>query len=618
MPSYRVDAHGATFRVNSPVPLTDEQVWAAVQPEADAHRATQVAQEEAGKAKGGEYKIGKEGFKQAAQQVADETGVAGNMLQGGGETLNRYAMGLKKLVTGLTPEDTQNLEERRTMAEAGGGAALAGQMIGDAALTYPLMRAPGLIATAPKVAPVLAKVLPQALTATRTGRIGMGAAEAIAPNALAGALGSPEDMQKGAAWGAAGGALGAGANRLIGGALKPAVSGAGRELIEQGIQPTPGQALGGWAGKMEEKAGSLPLVGDIIGRARNRSLKEYNEAIAGRISQEVTGDKGLPRAAGRALGKAGDEELTALRRQIGDVYEQVLARTPNLRVERDLVERKLADIASDPGLGLSDASAKRLFDYAEKHLLARGADISGDIAKRLESDMGRVASNMKSSSTAEERAYGEAIDRLHQFWREGLKGSLAPTDRELLGKADAAWRAFRPVDEAAKTATSQLRPGAPGVYTPRVLRSSLAAADKSQSDNVLRAMQAQPVSAAKTPHEYVASMSRAGQTLGDVVPSSGTAERLLATAGLGGGALATDFATTLGAASASALATGAAYSRMGAMLMTQGAFPATREAAAKFLASKGVPPEMIPTLTQQTLAAYERTKHKLPLTMGAK
>jgi hypothetical protein len=432
-------------------------------------------------------------------------------------------------------------------------------------------------------------------------------AQAVAPNAALGALSSPEDRTEGALYGGAGGLAGAGVTRAVGGALKPFVSREGAELIEQGIQPTPGQAVGGAVGKLEEKLGSIPVIGDIIGRGRNRAIQEYNQALAGRVAQQVTGEQGLPRVAGQKLGEVGDEALLALRKQIGQAYEDALGQAPLLRIERAPIEKAVADIASDPALALSDDSAKRLFGYVEKNLFARGEDISGQTAKRIESDMGKAVARFKSgNATSEERAYGEALDRVHETWRNGIMGSLPEEAQRTLQNANAAWRGFRPLDDAAAAATSQLRE-TPGVYTPRVLRQALAKADKSQADNVLRELQRQPVAQAANPYEYAASMSRAGRTLGDVVPDSGTAGRL----GMGGlavGAVPMALAhpaAALGGVAALA-ATAGAYSRAGAQLLTQGAFPATREAVASWLAKKGLPREAIPALVEQTLALYGR------------
>ena len=48
-----------------------------------------------------------------------------------------------------------------------------------------------------------------------------------------------------------------------------------RELMDQGIQPTVGQSLGGMANRVEQKLSSVPFVGDAINYARNRAQGEF-------------------------------------------------------------------------------------------------------------------------------------------------------------------------------------------------------------------------------------------------------------------------------------------------------------------------------------------------------
>lgn len=603
MPAFKVDVDGTSYRVEAP---DENTAWSWAN---QTHRAEQVKLEEAGKAKGGEFKIGAEGFKPAAEQVAKETGFGGRFMQGVGETFDRYAYGLEGLWRDLKPEERARLEQNRIQADVGGTAATLGQAAGDVAISAPaLLAAPAAAPVVAARAPVLARAM-----ASLPGRV----VGTLAPNAALGALSAPEDRAAGAAYGAVGGAVGAGVNRAVGGLVKPFVSEGAEELIRQGVQPTPGQAIGGAVGKMEEKLGSIPLVGDIIGRSRNRAINEFNEALAGRTAQHLTGETGLPRAAGRKLGDVGDEALLKLRAQIGQTYEDVLASVPKLRIEREAIESEVAKIMNDASLDLSEQSAKRLADYAEKHLMTPRSNIMGEItgetAKRIESDMGKAATRARTSSVGEERAYGEALDRLHAFWREGVSASMPPEKAALLKRANEAWRGFLPQDAAAAMASSQTA-DKQGVFTPRVLRSALARGDKSQSDNVLRGLQQQPVANARTPYEYAASMSRAGRDLGNVVPDSGTTPRALA-AGLLPTVGYMNPVATIAGGSAAAAATAAAYSRMGSALLTRGAFPATREAVTKWLVSQKIPPELIPVISEQILAGTARAQRPLPRSM---
>src|SRR5262245_55719281 len=138
MPKYDITIGGQTFEVESPQELSDQQAYAAAVPEYTRLRSQQMKDEAAGRAAGGQYKIGgPEAFRQAAQQVANETGAGGRFLQGVGETFDRYAYGLKGLFTDLAPEEKQRLAQNKVLADVGGPAATVGQIAGDVAITGP-------------------------------------------------------------------------------------------------------------------------------------------------------------------------------------------------------------------------------------------------------------------------------------------------------------------------------------------------------------------------------------------------------------------------------------------------------------------------------------------------
>ena len=55
-----------------------------------------------------------------------------------------------------------------------------------------------------------------------------------------------------------------------------------RLLQSEGVRPTIGQTLGGWANKTEEKLQSLPIMGDAIAAARARSTSGFEAATHNR------------------------------------------------------------------------------------------------------------------------------------------------------------------------------------------------------------------------------------------------------------------------------------------------------------------------------------------------
>lgn len=536
------------------------------------------------------------------------------LLVGAGAALARAGEGIGRLyaATGLPGSDdfAPALEQAKANREAyqqnhPGGWATAGEVLGDVA-----MSAVPVGAAARVGAQVGTRVLPRAMAKFAP------AAADIAANAAYGAATAPEERGQAAAFGAGGAALARGAQRVAGGVVKPWVTDDARALMRQGVQPTVGQSLGGWANTMEQQATSIPLVGEAVRHARNRAIGEWNEALVGKVAQSAEGAPvgivgELPRKAAERVGGSGDEALLALRENIGGVYERVLAQAPEIRLDRARIASAAQQIADDPALAMSDATRQRFAAYVQKNLTGRADPLTGQAAKRIESDLGRAASTYGSSAIGEERAFGEALQRLHALWRESLEGSLPPHLQEQLIGANAAWRGMLPLDRAAATAGSQANGGR---FSPKVLRQALANLDKTQHDNALRRAMQAPVEMAERgmPYDYIAAMARAGKGLGDTVPDSGTAGRLgLGVLGLGAAHAAGVSAPALMAGAAA----GAGSTRVGQRMLTQGV-PLAQPVAERLLAGLqriGVSEEAAKRMLPLLLATQARQEQPEPV-----
>lgn len=499
-----------------------------------------------------------ETYNPAEGMSAMERGLVG----AGGATRKAY-LGVRSLVPGLdlTDAERDELATFKKYQDNLGTAGTVGAVGADIAMSLaPAGLALRGVNAVTRGAPVLRQALARGATELGVGA-GYGAATA------------PEDRGTAAAQGALGAGIGMGINRAVGGFIKPAVTAEAQALAKRGVQPTIGQSVGGFANTMEQKLTSVPIVGDIIRNARQRSLNEFNEQgirIASPSSQGV-----------------GDEALTAAREQIGSMYDSALANMPKITVGQNPIIQSTIAAADDPRLALSDAAKKRVYDYVEANLLNRSSNIDAEVAKRIESDLGAAARNLKSSSTAEDRAIGDALSQVHQQWRQSLTATvnaIDPNAGKTLREADAAWRAFLPLDRAGASAGSQ-RGDVPGRFTPRALRRAIEAQDTSQFNNATRAQRA-----GTAPFDVLNQFARQGeQVLGDTVPDSGTAGRTLAALGAGG---VGHLAGVLPQLAAGAATAGAAYSRTGTRALTEGIEPAYR-AAVQTLALRGVPMQQI-------------------------
>ena len=86
-------------------------------------------------------------------------------------------------------------------------------------------------------------------------------------------------------------------------------------LSDVGVKPTFGQTLGGFANRLEEKAQSLPIMGDAITAARRRGVQQFNQAAIDRATSPIgakvdgIGHQGVADA-GDAISRFYDQALT--------------------------------------------------------------------------------------------------------------------------------------------------------------------------------------------------------------------------------------------------------------------------------------------------------------------
>jgi hypothetical protein len=510
-------------------------------------------------------------------------------LQGGKARLDEMALGLK----GLLPQGVQDFGDR--IDRATGRQALTKATAVQAPDTW-AGTAGGIgadiLTTAVPAAGLArgASMASRALPMATGKRVLTEAGLNLGGQAALGAALTPDDRATAGALSAAGGVLGAGVQRALGGVVKPVTTPQATEMMRRGIQVTPGQAMGGAALDAEKKLTSLPLAGNRIRAAHERANEEYFRQTAG----DVVG--GLPASARAAVAGAGDGNatMTVMREQIGKQYDNALSSVPDVPVDATALLQGAVGAVNDPGLALTDASKQRVLDYVANNVLGRNpatptANLSGEAAKRIESDLGKVAANWSASATAEERSMGEALKQVHQLWRDSLTqavNTVNPQAGAALREADQAWRAFQPLDRASASIGAQSAGGTP---QPRALLNSLKALDKSQNDNALRRTIAQGRS--NTPYDRLVQNQQLGsEVFGAAVPDSGTTGRWLAGSALG---IGLGGAPAIAGAAAGYAGVAAAYSRLGSRLLTQGVAPQQVEKIIQAAAQRGIPEEAL-------------------------
>jgi hypothetical protein len=274
-------------------------------------------------------------------------------------------------------------------------------------------------------------------------------------------------------------------------------------LREAGINTTVGQALGGAANTLEEKAMSLPVMGDMIAAARRGGVKDFNRAV---LDTAVAPVGGVAKGAGfDAVADAGATLRGAYDKAAQDVGH-VNFDTPNFNAKFG----ELMDMVSAPG-ALTPDLREKFQGVVNNELLRRmspNASIAGADIKKVDSALGSIAAQWRASPAPGDREFGMAVRQLQQVFRDGL-AEANPQYKAAKDLADEGWRAFRLARNAAAAAKNR-----EGIFTPAQFNAAV------QADAGKAAV-----------GEGKAFMQGAGQAaqnvLGNKYPDSGTVGRLL-------------------------------------------------------------------------------------------
>jgi hypothetical protein len=404
---------------------------------------------------------------------------AGELLPGAG---GRFFAGERQRV-----EDINRTGEAQFQQEAGQieGSGL-GRGIGNVIATAPLA-----VATGPTIG---------------GAAIAGGAAGALqpvndAPNAADFWL--EKAMQTGAGAAVSGATAGAvkGLSRLISPKSTPQV----RAMMDEGIAPTPGQVIGGPAKAMEEKATSIPFVGDAIKRGQMRAVEDFNRASINKALKPIGKQLDMKTPLGR---EAIDEAFT----KIDDAYDSLLPRVTFKADQQFLSEiNNLRTLAQN----MPKASAEQFDNVLRNEVLSKinpnTGQTSGETFKRITSELGRMARQYRGSSVASERDLGSAFQELQRALRNTLS-RVNPDQATELAAADGAYALMLRVGNAAGRAGSK-----EGVFSPAALRGAVRQMDSSMRKKAFARGDALMQDFAES----------AENVLGPRVPDSGTAGRAM-------------------------------------------------------------------------------------------
>ncbi len=380
------------------------------------------------------------------------------------------------------------------------------------------MRGAGNVATGVALAPTIAAGASLPATA------GILAAEGAAGGAFMPQVGEGDywsQVGEDALLGAIGGGVGGTALHKGGQALTNQLNRPGMGVLkEAGVQPTVGQALGGIADTVEQKLTSLPLVGDAIAHARRRAAGELREAAF--------------REAGDAVGATVNETGTAGVQMLQDLsnqaYDDLTKFLPEMSITSEFAG-SFDNIIKEAGEAAYDTpsltAGKRFIDDYIKPKVGSGKLMPDEI-RELDSMLKQRISKAKSEDAKE--IFGDIRKQLM-----GGAADQSPEFAEQLAKANELYTKKSIIQKASQSAEE---------FTPAQLDNAVKANDKAYGGG----RNANNYTAGRGP---LRELSRAGRdVLGDTVPDSGSAGRVLAGMGAlgGGGAMSGTLVPLLSAA----------------------------------------------------------------------
>lgn len=347
-------------------------------------------------------------------------------------------------------------------------------------------------------------------------RVGYGAATGAAGGALQPVTNGGNDF-----WSDKGKQVATGA--AVGGAIAPVAGAVGRMvspkastnpqlamLRDAGVNPTVGQALGGRMNALEEKLTSLPIMGDMISRARGKSLEGFNNAAINRATAPI--GVRIEGSGQQAVREAGD----ALSRN----YDEILGSIKGVSFDPQF-NAELAQLKQMSG-GLVPAMRRKFDDMLKDKVMSRVSPSGGlapETYKKIDSELTQEAARWSKSAMASESELGDAVQQLQSLLNQQMRRSN-PEVADQLAKNDLGWANLVRVEGAAKAGKN-----AEGVFTPGQLNQAISAADQSTRKRAVARGTA-----------LMQDLGNAGQSvIGNKVPNSFTTDRALLSLGSLGG-----------------------------------------------------------------------------------
>lgn len=409
-----------------------------------------------------------------------------------GSSLEAWARKQRETVEGVNRERQQFYEANK------GEGSQTGEIMGNLAVTAPM-----------------SMMLPTG-GATFAGRLAAGTGQgagfgALQPVQEGADFWSEKARQTGfgAAAGAAGATLGEGIARVL--APKASIDPNIQRLMKAGVRPTPGQVMGGGAKRVEEKLASVPGLGGAIKAGQERGIDQFNRAAINEALEPI-GQK-LPSNVMK-----GRDSIEWAGEKISEGYNALvpqLSAKVDARFATDI--KNLVSLSKNMVPQRAEQFDRILSDKAMRHMSKNGT-FTGESLKQIESELGRMATQFRSTADADQRLLGDALREAQSIFRQ-LVERANPTQAPQLKALNEAYSKFLRVETAAG------RVGAKeGVFSPAQLTSAVRQMDPS--------LRHRAFARGNAPMQNLAAAGEA--VLSNRIPNSGTADRIMQAAMIGG------------------------------------------------------------------------------------
>lgn len=263
-------------------------------------------------------------------------------------------------------------------------------------------------------------------------------------------------------------AIGAGVGRLV-----PALPSKSKRvrpevqaLAREGVQMTPGQALGGNVQRMEDASTSVPLLGAVVDRAKQRSVESFNRAAVERALRPI-GEKLSAKT------ETGSDAILEAAQKLQERFQQIVPKS-GMVVNDPAVVQQLSDL-SNITAEMTDEASNTLSKIINQRLVKRIQDgkLTGEAFKRVESELGEIAGKYTKAPNIADQDVGRGINFVLETLRDGL-GRQNPTYAKALTNAKKGYARLATLEKAASV------PGViGGMATPKGLRTEYVKSDKS-------------------------------------------------------------------------------------------------------------------------------------------